>query len=92
MVSVDALEDTTDAIRVSPASVLVLGCRQRNGMIEIDLYNTAKTTTRAQLRGALLDSGKLMRADMLGFSRRALKRRVLDLAPLEFAKVLVTPG
>jgi hypothetical protein len=92
IVSVDALEDTTDAIRVSPASVLVLGCRRRNGTIEIDLYNTAKAPVRAQLRGALVDSGKLMRADMLGFSRRALKGRGLELAPLEFAKVLVTPG
>jgi hypothetical protein len=75
---------------IAPASVILLGCRRRKGVIEIDLYNTSKETQRAILRGALIGNTLLTCADMLGFNPRQLKGHAVVLAPLEFTKVFVS--
>lgn len=77
-------------LSVTPASALVLGCRRRQGAVEIDLYNTSRESTRASLRGTLVGEAMPARADMLGFNRKPIKGTV-NLAPLEFAKIIVAP-
>jgi hypothetical protein len=79
-------------LEITPASVIVLGCRWRDDRVEVDLYNTQSEPTRASFRGTRTPEIVLTRADMLGFNRTPIKGRSLMLAPLEFAKVIISAG
>lgn len=89
IVSDEIVLPAKDWLKVTPAAVIVLGCRRRAGAIEMGLYNTRKTPVRATLQGALTRTAAMQRADMLGFNRASLKGNAITLAPLEFAKIVM---
>ena len=79
----------TDWLTIGSSSVIVLGCQRRRNVTEVDVYNTSPESAHTRLRGELVNNASLTRADMLGFNCRHMQSRSLNLAPLEFAKVII---
>jgi len=90
IVDVEKIPPAKGWLDVAPASVIVLGARRREDAIEIDLYNTSRQPAQARLRGVCISKGSLTQADMLGFNRKSVKSQTVNLAPLEFVKIIIT--
>ena len=76
-------------LHVEGKSVLVLGAMPRAKGLHVDLYNTSARKVTLRLRGRALEGHSLALSDVLERRRRPLRGGRAELAPLEFARLIV---
>ena len=76
-------------LEVEGKSVLVLGAMPRRKGLHVDLYNTSKRSVQVRVRGRAVEGRTLSLTDVLERRLRPVRGGRIELAPLEFARLVM---